>query len=296
MFVTSNGDSPINADPSLIALLEAKGYAVTAFTPPATADEFRAAAAGMNLVLISETIGSTSVLDPVGDGTGIFSLKDADIPILSFEPYMWDNADWTLKTADGANDWTNWGNTGRSELLDPAIQDARDSLYIQKPAHPIAGGLTGKVKVFDPPYSLNFGLPSADADIVASVQPDGTYPTIFVYERGDKLADGSIAPNKRIGFFLGQAANPNANWPTDYADLTEAGKALFLNAVAFALGSAATPTLSVARSGSNLVVTYSGGTLQSVDTLTGVWQNESGASPLMIQPAGATKFFRVKGI
>jgi len=42
-------------------------------------------------------------------------------------------------------------------------------------------------------------------------------------------------------------------------------------------------------------VTYNGGTLQSVDSLTGVWQNEAGASPLMIQPTGAAKFFRVKG-
>src|SRR5205814_10494860 len=69
LFITSNADSPINADPSLIALLIAKGYAVTVLTPPPTPDELRTAAAGKNLVLVSETIGSTSVLDPVGDVT-----------------------------------------------------------------------------------------------------------------------------------------------------------------------------------------------------------------------------------
>ena len=86
----------------------------------------------------------------------------------------------------------------RSELIDATIQDARDSLYIRNAAHPIAGGLTGKVKVYDPPYSLNFGLPSADADVVASVEEDGSYPTIFVYEKGDKLVDDSLAPNPRV--------------------------------------------------------------------------------------------------
>jgi len=279
LFISSNGDSPINADPALIALLRAKGYTVTPLTPPATPEELRAAAAGQSLVLISETIGSTSVLDPVGSGTGIFSLKDTDVPIISFEPYMWDNADWVLRTADGANDWTNWGNTSRSELLDPAIQDARDSLYILKPTHPIAGGLSGKVKVYDPPYSLNFGVPSADADIVASVQPDGTYPTIFVYEKGDKLADGSTAPNKRIGFFLGQAANPNANWPTDYADLTEAGKTLLLNTVAYAIGTTTTATItvsSITADANNVTLTWTGGNppfiVERRDSLsTGTW-------------------------
>lgn len=295
LYLSSNGASPINADPALIALLQARGYSVTAMTPPATADELRTAAAGYDLVIMSETLGSTSILDPVGDVTGNLSLKDRNIPIISFEPYMFDNADWTARGEGGANDWINWGNTSRAEV-DAAIQDPRDSLYILKPTHPIAGGLTGKVQVYSPPYSLNFGLPSADADIVASVQPDGSYPTIFVYERGDKLVDGSVAPAQRIGFFLGQAANPNANWATDYADLTAAGRALFLNTVAYALGLSARPaaSLTAAMSGTEVVITYTGGTLESADNVTGAWAPETGASPLRVQPSAARKFFRLK--
>ncbi len=304
LFITSNGDSPINADPALIAWLRAKGYTVTPLTPPATPDELRAAATGKSLVLISETIGSGTVLDPVNAATGVFSLKDTDVPIISFEPYMWDNADWVLRTADGANDWTNWGNTGRSEV--PAeVQDARDSLYIVKPAHPIAGGMTGKVKVFDPPYSLNFGVPSADADIVASVQQDGTYPTIFVYDKGDKLADGSVAPNKRIGFFLGQAANPNANWPTDYADLTEAGKTLFLNAVAYAIGTttpSAITVSSITADANNVTLTWAGGNppfiVQRRDSLsTGTWTDvlTNAVRTVTVPRTGTAGFLRVAG-
>lgn len=301
LFVTSNGASPLNADPALIALLRAKGYTVTVHQSGAPADEFRAAAAGQDLVLISETIGSTSVVDPVGNGAGVFSLHDTDIPVISFEAFMYDNAGW-VKVADnwaetsGANDFDNWGNTGRSELVDTAIQDARDSLYIQKPSHPIAGGLTGKVKVYQPGYSFNFGKPSAEADVIASVQPDGSYPCLFVYEKGKKLADGSVAPNKRIGLFLGQVANPNANYATDYADLTEAGRTLLLNTVSYAIGKTTVPaSIAIAPSGAGVVITYAGGTLQSADNVAGPYANESGASPLTIaQPAGKAKYFRVK--
>lgn len=295
LFLTSNAGAPINADPALIALLQAKGYTVTPMTPPATAGELRAAAQGQNLVILSETLGSTSVLDPVGSGTGVFSLKEANVPIISFEPYMYDNADWVKRTEDGSNDFANWGNSGRSEAEPFGLLDPGDSLYIVKPAHRLAAGLTGKVKVYDVLYSLNYGLPSADADVIASITQDGKFPTIFVYEKGDKLTDGSVAPNLRIGTFLGQAANPNANNPPSYEDLSEAGRALFLAAVDYALPGKAQPTLSVARSGSDVIVTYAGGTLQSADVVIGPWKDEAAASPLKTQPAAATKFYRVKG-
>jgi len=287
LFVLSNAESPVNADAALIAILEARGYTVTRFattgtTPP---DDLRAAAAGKNLVFISESIGSTTVVDPVGIGTGVFSLKDTDVPIISFEAYMFDNADWVTRTEDGSNDFINWGNTGRSDLVNEALHDARDSLYIQKPGHPIVGSLTGKVKVYDPYYSFTFGIPSADADVIASVQPDGSYPTLFVYEKGDKLVDGSIAPNKRIGLFLGQPAAPNANTPTDYADLNEAGRTLFLNTVAYAIGATTPvkPTLAYTTGPGTLVLTYSGGTLQSTSGLTGTWSPVAQPSPVTIQ-------------
>jgi hypothetical protein len=303
LFLTSNGAVPINADPALIALLQAKGYTVTPMTPPATADELRAAAKGQDLVILSETLGSTSILDPVGDATGVFSLKDANVPIISFEPYMWDNADWVKRTVDGANDWINWGNSGRTEVEALGLLDAGDSLYIAKPTHPLAAGLTGKVKVYDVLYSLSFGLPSADADVIANITADGKFPTIFVYDKGDKLTDGSVAPNIRIATFLGQAANPNANTALAsnaslaFEELTEAGKNLFLSSVAYALGAASTakPTLSLALSGKTVVLTYGGGVLQSADVVTGPWKDETGASPLSIQVAAAMKFFRVKG-
>ncbi len=299
LFVTSGtaGDNePANADPSLIALLRARGYTVTVFgsggTTPA---DLRAAAQGQDVVILSETIGSTSVLDPAGDVLGVFSLKETDVPVISFEAYMFDNADWVKRTADGSNDFINWGNSGRTEV-DPSIQDARDSLYIQKPAHPIAQGLTGKVPVYNVLYSLTFGVPAADADVVASIQPDGSYPAIFVYDKGDKLADGSVAPNKRIGFFVGQAADPSSNWALDYADLSDAARRLLFNTIDYCIAPAALPSLSISRSGGNVVITYTGGVLQSAAEVTGApWMDEASvASGSVIQPSGTRKFYRVR--
>src|SRR5437016_7370300 len=96
--------------------------------------------------------------------------------------------------------------------------------YIKNSTHPITQGFSGKVKVYVEPYSLNYGIVSADADVLATIQEDGSFPTLFVYEKGDHLADGSVAPNKRIGLFLGQIASPNANTDPVFANLTADGK------------------------------------------------------------------------
>lgn len=308
LFVANDGLSPGNADADLMDYLDANGYVSVPFTSAgSTPDGLRAAAAsGVKSVFISETIGSTSVVDPAGAGTGVFSLKDTDIPVISFEAYMFDNADWVKRTDDGSNDFINWGNTGRSEVEAIGLGDALDSMQIRKSDHPIAGGLSGKVKVYGQPYSLTFGVPSADADVVASVNPDGSYPTIFVYEKGDKLVDGSIAPNKRIGLFLGQAANPNANTTFDFANLTADGRKLFLNTVAYTAPASVPSTpirIATAKAdGANLVVTWTGGKgpfkVQRRDAASdGAWTDIAtvNASPASLPRTGAAGFVRIAG-
>jgi hypothetical protein len=297
LFVMNDASAPINADPGLIALFQSQAYFVTTFTANnSTPDGLRAAAAGQDLVFISETISSTTVLDPAGDATGVFSLKNTDVPVISFEAYMWDNADWVKRTTDGSNDFTQWGNSGRTEAAVNGLDDARDSLYIANPASPIAGGLSGKVKVYIQPYSFNYGKPSADADIIATLQPDGSWPTEFVYKKGAKLVDGSVAPNLRIGLFLGQAANPNANTPPDFSNLTDDGKKLLLNTVAYAIPSTVQPppTLSFSKSGTGLTLTFTG-SLQQAATVTGPWNTLTVTSPYTVTNiTTGTNFFRAK--
>jgi len=300
LFVTSNSDSPINADPGLIALLRAKGYTVTVFQSGGPPEDLRTAAAGKDVVFISETIGSGTVLEPIGDPPiQKFILRDSNIPVISNEAYMWDNSEWTSHPADFSNEFSFFGNTGRTEDTQPAeLKEARDSIHIRAATHAIAKGLTGKVKVYNSQYSVNYGKPSADADVIASAQPDGSFPTLFVYDKGDKLVDGSVVPNKRIGFYLGQAASLVANWAPELAFLTEDGKTLLFNTLDYAIGKTTTgsPKVAIERQGTGVVITYSGGILQSSDTVNGTYVNEPGASPLVIsQPGGAAHFYRVKG-
>ncbi len=237
LFVTSNADNAANADGDLAEFFQDNGFAVVPFTAGGSTPEgLRAAAEGKSVVFISETIGSTSVVDPPGGGTGVFSLKDSNVPVVSAEAYMFDNADWVKRTEDGSNDFTQWGNSSRSENAETPIGEGKDSLFVRKADHPIVKGFTGKMKVYKELYSLNYGLPSADADIVASIQEDGSYPTIFVYEKGDKLSDGSVAPNKRISAFVGQNAAPDFNTALDINNLTDAGKRLLLSTVTYAAG------------------------------------------------------------
>ena len=123
---------------------EANGYQAIPFHSSGYAaqpDDSRAAAAGKAMVFISETIGSTSVTDPAGQATGPFALHDTDIPIISFEAFMFDNAGWVTLSPDwatgGANDFIGWGNTARAEVYDLGTDPGpQDSLYIRKPLIP----------------------------------------------------------------------------------------------------------------------------------------------------------------
>lgn len=302
LFLCANADLSGTDDASTVALLRAAGYTVTPYTSngPDGADEMRAAAAGQELILISESLGSGTVLEPIGDPPiQKFIYRDTDIPIISYESFMWDNAEWTGHPEDFSNEFSFFGNTGRTEETQPEdLKLPFDSLYIRAASHPIAGGLTGKVKVYDPPYSINYGTPSTDAEVIASCRENGEVPCLFVYEKGDKLVDGTVCPNKRIALFNGQVAALTANWNPELRWFTEAGKNLFLNTVKYALGAAVpppTPTLSIARDGNTVVITYAGGTLQSTDTVTGTWTNETAASPVRITPSGVgSKFYRVR--
>lgn len=237
LFLANNADAPVRADPYLIALLEAS-YDVTVFAPATATAEgaqaLRDAAEGMDVVFISESIGSSSVLfDENGDGTATFVLQDSPVSVISFEAYMWEDAGWV-----GREQFTDFGNTGRNEVPE-AVQDPLTHLHVQAPDHPIAAGLSGQITVYDAPYSANWANVSADATVVTSVLADGSFPSDFVYDEGDTLADGSVTPGKRIGIFLGQAANllvePDAGG-LRYAYLSPDGRKLISNAVAYAVG------------------------------------------------------------
>lgn len=68
--------------------------------------------------------------------------------------------------------------------------------------HPLAGGLTGDAEVYQTAVDfLNFGEVAGDAIVIATTPGTPSLPTHYAYEAGASLADGSVAPARRVGGF-----------------------------------------------------------------------------------------------
>ena len=211
-----------NADPGIIAFLEGEGHIVTTLSPASgNPTATQALADASDVIVISESISSVSVSE--GGSGGIFHLQDHPVRIVSWEPYMYDEAGWT-----GDTSFADFGNTYRPQV--PAeLQGPQRDIYIVNAAHPVAAGFgPGAVTVYNVDHGVNFGIPSADADVIATVDAAGNWPTIFAYEAGDQLADGSIAPGPRIGFFFAQQGDGD---PIDFGMYTADALTLLATAV-----------------------------------------------------------------
>jgi sugar lactone lactonase YvrE len=68
--------------------------------------------------------------------------------------------------------------------------------------HPLAGELTGNAEVYSTPVEfLNFGIVGGDAIVIATTPGNPSLPSQYAYEAGTELADGSVAPARRVGGF-----------------------------------------------------------------------------------------------
>ncbi len=217
-------------DAGLTRYLRGRGHHVTLYQPRGqTSRQQYDAAMANDVAIISESIAATDV-----EFKGEQSLKNVPRPILSFEPYVYDDAGWT-----GTEVFWDFGHTGTSSVAGLQLDELSDSLHVAPGDHPLGLGLSDEVRVYHSPYSLAFGIPGAEAAVIASADAAAKYPVQFVYNQGDRLADGSVAPAARIALYLGQAAadNPDGNHPTDWANLTFAGRALINAAIEYAIDS-----------------------------------------------------------
>lgn len=99
------------------------------------------------------------------------------------------------------------------------------SIGISSPKHPLAAGLHGTVRLSTKATSLGSATPAASADIIATI---AKRPALFMYEAGDRLADGSTASAARV-FFPGSVTT--ASLASDsYFQLLGATIAVTLNA------------------------------------------------------------------
>ncbi len=168
VIVVGNPASLSTGDAAIVARLEASGYLVTALDD----DGLTAASAdGANLVIISSTSNSNKV------GTVFNGLTQT----------VWDAKTWHFDdlglTGTGAN--SDYGNT------------ATETITITNPTHPLAAGLTGTIGFTTIRRTVSWGQPGPDADIIATAN---TNPTIFIYQTGDTLANGTTTPGCRITF------------------------------------------------------------------------------------------------
>lgn len=152
---------------------------------------------GNVLVALSSTIDSADLN---------LSLRDLPVPVLCWEPMLFDDLGMVVSEEDVEHGKLQWG----SELV------VKDTL------HPLAGGLAGPQHVTTEPTDLTWATPGALATWVATVPGRPTRAGVFAYERGAPLAGGGIAPARRTGFFFYDWTAPR---------LTPAGWALFDAAV-----------------------------------------------------------------
>jgi hypothetical protein len=181
----------------------------------------------VDVIYVAESIGSASIIG--GDGT-IF--QDLEVPVIYAEAFSWDDSHIT-----GLVTFEDFGNSGRPDATE-AMTETSDSIYITDPGHPMAAGLSGKVQVYSDPFSLNYALIETmgpGASIIATADEDGQYATSFVYEAGSELEDGSIAPARRIGIFLGQGSSLPDNPLIDFDNLTADALSLIDAAVSYAV-------------------------------------------------------------
>ena len=228
LLMVQNPDQPRAGDLGLANHLRGRGHEVTFFAPArTTGPEQFAAAMQHDVVLISESIAAAAVVF-----AGDRSLKTVPRPIISYEPYMYHSAGWT-----GRRTHVDYGLTGVGTVADLGLDQLQDSLFVHASDHAMTLGLSGRVRVYDQGYTLGWGKTSPAARVIASVDAEGKYPTMFIYEPRARLADGTAAVANRIGIFLGQQAigNPMASNSLDWDNVTVAGAALIDAAIEYSI-------------------------------------------------------------
>lgn len=174
----------------------------TGFTPVVrtAAAVTTAEAAGKALVLLSSTPTSSQVNT---------KFRTVVTPVLNWESALMD--DLGMSAVASANYGTTTGQT---------------QVQIVNAAHPLAAGLSGTVGVVSPAAIFSWGIPNANAVVVARPPSQPSQASVFAYEKGAAMP-GLAAPGRRVGFFLeDQTAS----------SLTTQGRALFDAAVRWATG------------------------------------------------------------
>ncbi|MBI4660836.1 MAG: hypothetical protein HY735_18525, partial [Verrucomicrobia bacterium] len=155
------GTTPSAGDAVVSTVLAGAGYKVTTVTAPAsqTSD-----AAGKDVILVSSTVSSGDML--VG---GVHKFRDTAVPLLNWESASYDDLGMTGTAS------TEFGTSANMA-----------GINIVNPSHPLAGGVpAGTNAVFLSPQTVTWGVPLANAIVVARPVDNAARAVIFGYEQGD---------------------------------------------------------------------------------------------------------------
>ena len=167
--------TPDAADNAVKQALELRGFDVetndgSETSYPATIDDY-------SLVIIA---GSTDV-------AGLFKkYHDVNVPVIVSKAGAFPKMGLT-----GSEQGTDWG-TDASTAIDVASIDN----------HLLTAERAGQTSLpVTTTGSVAWGVPNSSAQIIA-LSSDNDKPVLFAYERNALMSDGSLAPARRVGFFL----------------------------------------------------------------------------------------------
>jgi len=161
-------------------------------------------AEGKAVVLISETVGSGNVAS---------KFRDVAVPVIALEGFIQDDMNFT----------------GLAQDIDFGfVADAGSVISATDAAHPIVGGLpAGPVQIYESSGTLQWGIPVPSATVVATMPSEPEQATLYVFDAGAELGEGTTAPARRAFYTIHSSATTN---------LTDTGTVLLANIVLWATG------------------------------------------------------------
>jgi len=160
-------------------------------------------ATGADLVVISSTVAAKDV-NP--------GWRQLPVPLLTWENDFLDDLAMTGKRHD-----TDFGEVEKERHL-----------WIVNAPHPMAGGVpAGVANVYVKQAGMSWGKPGLGATTIATVYGQPEKAAIFAYEKGATMDYETLAPARRVMFFLGNET---------FTNLSPVGRQLFDAAVDWAVG------------------------------------------------------------
>ena len=149
-------------------------------------------------------------VDGVTGGDLLGAYRNVPVPLMTWENDLLDDL----------------AMTGKRLGTDFGMAEKEHYLWMVNAPHPLSGGVPAGVAVgYAKDAPMGWGKPGLGASIIASVAGDPSKATIFGYEKGATMDYETLAPARRVFFFLDNETFPN---------LTPTGRKLFDAAIDWA--------------------------------------------------------------